>query len=338
MNSELKELKKKLDKAFGTGDLMVLDDENITPIEVVPTGILSLDKALGVGGIPRGRIVEVFGNEATGKTSLALYIAAAFQKHGGVVAYVDLEHSLDLKLSESYGVNINELVLAQPMSAEEGLDLIELLVRSGNVSLIVIDSVAALIPQAEIDGEFSDSNMGLAARLMGKCMRKLNPLLSQTKTTLLFINQQRQKIGVVFGSPYVTTGGHALKYYATIRAEVKTGEAIKDKDKKVGHNMIIKLVKNKVARPFTETVVPLYYGMGFDIISDIRDYAVREGIITLTGRTYEFKGEKIASGESKCSEALINNPDLVQKIVEEINNVNEKDKKVQELPKSDSKS
>ena len=319
MNNKLKELKEQLDKLFKTGNLTLLDNEEILPIDVVPTGIFSLDKALGVGGIPKGRIIEIFGNEATGKTSLALYIVAAFQRAKGLVAYVDFEHSLDLKLSEAYGVNTKELILAQPMCAEEGLDLIEQLVRSGNINLIIIDSVAALVPQQEIDGEFADANMGVAARLMGKCMRKINPLLSKTGTTLLFINQQRQKIGVFFGSPYVTTGGVALKFYATVRIEVKTGEAIKDKDRKIGHNMIIKLVKNKVARPFTDTTVPLLYGLGFDIISDIRDYAVKENIIKLTGRTYEFKGEKIASGEDKCNEALRTNPELIQQIVDEIN-------------------
>lgn len=335
MNKKLKELKKKLDKQFKMGSLILLDDEQIKDIEVVPTDIYSLDKALGVLGIPTGRMLEIFGPESSGKTTLALYVVAAFQKLGGVVAYIDVEHTLDLELSKILGVNVNDLVLAQPNSAEEALELIEQLTRSGDVQLIVVDSVAALVPQVEVESEYSESQMGVAARLMSKACRKLNPLLSKTNTTILWINQIRMKIGIAYGNPEVTTGGNALKFYCSQRLEVRKGQAIKDKDKIIGHNMNVKVVKNKVAPPFIKTQLPLYYGKGIDKIADIRDYAVDAGVIKRSGASYEFKGEKIAHGKEKCAEALANDEKLLNKILEELENGDEKNEAVQTVPKAD---
>jgi len=340
MNKKLKELQRIMESQFKTGNLMLLEDENPKDIEVIPSGIYSLDMKLGVGGIPRGRVIEFYGVPSGGKSSLALYFAAEAQKLGLLVAYLDTEHSLDLSLAQSLGVNIHELIFSQPDSGEQALDLMEELARSGNIGLIVLDSVAALVPQAEIEGDMGESHMGLQARLMSQALRKLTPVLSKTNTTALFLNQTRQKIGVFYGPNEVTSGGVALKFYSSIRLEIRKGETIKNKDNPIGHFMIIKVVKNKVAVPFLSTEVPLIYGYGVDKVADILDLAISLKIVDQSGAKHEYKGEKIAHGRSATLNKIGETPELLKKIIEDIENVRKEKKtlqSVQEVDKEDTK-
>lgn len=318
MNSKIKELKTKAEKQFGKGSIMLLGDNEPVDTDNIPTGIFSLDQALGIGGIPRGRMIEVYGPESTGKTTLALYVTAAFQDRGLIAAYVDAEHSLDLKLAKVLGVKTGELLVSQPDSGEQALQLVEHLASSGDVGVIVVDSVAALTPQAEIEGQMGDANIGLQARLMSQACRKLTSILNKTKTTVVWINQVRMKIGVMFGNPETTTGGNALKFYCSQRLEVRKGQAIKekvnDKEAQVGHHMVVKVVKNKLASPFAKVQFPLLYGHGVDRIGDIFDLAVIDGIIDKAGAWYSYGGEKLGQGRNNAVESVANSSKLVDEI------------------------
>jgi recombination protein RecA len=336
MNKKLKDLKAKLDKAFNTGDLMLLETENPKDIEVIPSGIYSLDSKLGVGGIPRGRVIEFYGVPSGGKSSLALYFAAEAQKQGLLVAYLDTEHSLDLALAQTLGVNIHELVFSQPDSGEQALELMEELARSGDIGLIILDSVAALVPKVEIEGEMGESHMGIVARLMSQALRKLTPVLSKTNTTAIFLNQIRQKIGVFYGPNEETTGGMALKFYSSIRLEIRKGEAIKEKDIPIGHSVIVKVTKNKVAPPFLRTEFPLIYGKGVDKVADILDLAISMNIVVQSGAKHEYKGEKIAHGRNAVLNKLADTPDLLKQLIGDIDEIRKSKKTMQALSKTNS--
>jgi recombination protein RecA len=316
MNERLKELKKLAEAQFGKGSIMLLGDSEITPIEVIPTGIMSLDKATGCGGFPRGRIIEILGPESGGKSTTAMYIAAAAQRGGLNVAYIDSEHSLDLNLAKILGINVAELLVSQPSSGEEALEITEFLARTGEIGVIVIDSVSALTPKAEIEGEMGQSNIGLQARLLSQACRKLTSVLSKTDTLVVFINQIRHKIGIMFGNPETTSGGLALRFYSSMRLEVRRGESLKENDKIVGHMMKIKFVKNKLASPFSTTELPLYYGIGINLSEDIFNIALEQKIITKSGAWYSYKEDKIGQGSDQAIKYLIENK-LLEKIQEE---------------------
>jgi len=325
---KLKELKEAIEKDFGKGSIMLLGDTDPPVTEVINTGIFSLDRALGIGGFPKGRMVEVFGPESTGKTTLALYVVAEAQRRGDVVAYVDAEHSLDLRLAKILGVKTEELLLSQPDSGEQGLEIVEKLARSGDVGVIVVDSVAALTPQAELEGNMGDSNMGVQARLMSQACRKLTGVVSKTNTTLIWINQVRMKIGVVFGNPETTTGGNALKFYCSLRLEVRRGEQLKEKDKVIGHNMIVKVVKNKLAPPFTKATFPLMYGRGVDVMGDIFDLATELGIVEKSGAWFKYNGEQLGQGRNAAVENVAENETLMNELIGKINESSEASKKL----------
>ena len=303
-----------LEKQFGKGAVMRLGDNHHAKVEVVSSGSLSLDIALGAGGYPKGRIIEIFGPESSGKTTFALHAIAEVQKLGGRAAFIDAEHALDPIYAKNLGVDINNLLLAQPDTGEQALEIAELLIKSGAIDIIVVDSVAALVPQAELDGEMGDSNVGLHARLMSKAMRKLAGAISGNNCTAIFINQLREKVGVVYGNPEVTTGGRALKFYSTIRVEVRKSEAIKNGTDIVGNKVNVKVVKNKVAPPFKATQVEIYYGEGISHLSEIISLASDLGIIEKAGAWYSYKGEKIGQGQQAVRAYLIANPDLDKEI------------------------
>ena len=287
-------------------------------VDVVSSGCLSLDIALGVGGYPRGRIIEIFGPESSGKTTFALQAIAAVQKTGGRAAFIDAEHALDPVYAEKLGVNINELLLSQPDTGEQGLEICDALVKSNAISIIVIDSVAALVPQAEIDGEMGDSHVGLQARLMSQALRKLAGTISKTNTIAIFINQLREKVGVMFGNPETTTGGRALKFYSTIRLEVRRNEQLKLGDGVVGNKTTIKVVKNKVAPPFKTAVVDIMYGEGVSREGEIIDLGSEAGIIDKTGAWYSYQGEKLGQGKENVKLLLKDNPELRDEIEEKV--------------------
>ena len=286
-----------IEKQFGKGSIMKLGDNHHMQIDVTPSGSLSLDIALGVGGYPKGRIIEIYGPESSGKTTFALHAIAEIQKRGGRAAFIDAEHALDPAYAKNLGVDINELLLAQPDTGEQALEICEALVRSEAVNIVVIDSVAALVPQAEIDGEMGDSHVGLQARLMSQALRKLSGTINKTKTTAIFINQLREKVGVMFGNPETTPGGRALKFYSTIRLEVRRGEALKMGDGVVGNKTNVKVVKNKVAPPFRTAVVDIMYGEGVSHEGEIIDLATEASILDKAGAWYSYKGEKIGQGK-----------------------------------------
>jgi recombination protein RecA len=307
-----------IEKQFGSGAIMQLGDTPRGELASISLGTLGIDLALGIGGLPRGRIVEVFGHESSGKTTLALHAIAEAQRGGGLCAFVDAEHALDPIYAQALGVDLDRLWVAQPDSGEQALEICEMLARSGGVDLIVVDSVAALVPRAEIEGEMGDAHMGLQARLMSQALRKLTSVAAKTESTILFINQIRQKIGVVFGNPEVTTGGNALKFYASMRLEVRRIGAIKKADVVVGNRARIKVVKNKLAPPFRDVEVDIRFGKGIDRVANLLELGVEHGFVERTGAWYSYQDEKLGQGREKAIEHLSTRSDLSSKLHEAI--------------------
>jgi len=303
-----------IEKQFGKGAIMRLGSDEHLNIETISSGSLSLDVALGVGGYPKGRIIEIYGPESSGKTTFALSAIAEVQRQGGRAAFIDAEHALDPIYAKNLGVKIDELLLSQPDTGEQALEICEALVRSEAVSIVVIDSVAALVPKAEIEGEMGDSHVGLQARLMSQALRKLSGTINKTKTTAIFINQLREKVGVLFGNPETTTGGRALKFYASIRLDIRRGEAIKQGDKIIGNRTNIKVVKNKVAPPFKTASVDIMYGKGISKIGEVIDIASEINVLEKSGAWYAYNGEKIGQGRENVKEYLSNNLELYKEI------------------------
>ncbi|MBN2224154.1 MAG: recombinase RecA [Deltaproteobacteria bacterium] len=304
-----------IEKQFGKGSIMKLGEDIMIPeIAVIPTGSLGLDIALGVGGIPRGRIIEIFGPEASGKTTLALHIIAEAQRLGGVAAFIDAEHALDINYAANLGLNTQELLISQPDTGEQALEITDILVRSGAIDILVIDSVAALVPRAEIEGEMGDSHMGLQARLMSQAMRKLTASISRSRTSVIFINQIRMKIGVVFGNPETTTGGNALKFYSSVRLDIRRIAALKDGQDIVGNRTKVKVVKNKIAPPFKEVEFDIIYGLGISKEGELVDMAADDGIIEKSGTWYSYGEERIGQGRENAKRFLIDNPDACAQI------------------------
>jgi recombination protein RecA len=299
-----------IERQFGKGAIMKLGGSPIVDVTVISTGSLALDKALGVGGLPRGRVIEIFGPESSGKTTLALHAVSEAQKQGGIVAFVDAEHALDISYAKKLGVDCDELLVAQPDTGEQALEIADMLVRSGAIDIVVIDSVAALVPRAEIEGEMGDSHMGLQARLMSQALRKLTGTISKTKTSVIFINQIRMKIGVVFGNPETTTGGNALKFYSSVRLDIRRIGAIKDGQEVVGNRTRVRVVKNKMAPPFTEAEFDIIYGHGISQTGDLIDTGVAAGVIDKSGSWYSYDGERIGQGRQNVKNFLENNPDI----------------------------
>lgn len=303
-----------IEKQFGKGSIMKLGDNHNREIDVSPSGSISLDIALGVGGYPKGRIVEIYGPESSGKTTFALHALAEVQKRGGKVAFIDAEHALDPIYASKLGVNVNELLLSQPDTGEQALEICDALVRSGVISMIVIDSVAALVPQAEIDGEMGDSHVGLQARLMSQALRKLSGTINKTNTIAIFINQLREKVGVMFGNPETTPGGRALKFYSSIRLDVRRSEQLKNGDNFIGNKTTVKVVKNKVAPPFKSAVVDIMYGEGVSHEGELIDLAAAENILEKSGAWYAYKGEKIGQGKENAKLFLKENAKIASEI------------------------
>ena len=325
MNTENSEKRKALEvamgqieKQFGKGSVMKLGEFKAMEIEAIPTGALSLDIALGIGGVPRGRIVEVFGPESSGKTTLALHIIAEAQKAGGEAAFIDAEHALDPVYAKKLGVDIDNLIVSQPDTGEQALEITEALVRSGALDVIVVDSVAALVPKAEIDGEMGDSHMGLQARLMSQALRKLAGAINKSKTVLLFINQLREKIGVMFGNPETTTGGRALKFYASVRMDIRKIEMIKQDGQVVGNRVRVKVIKNKVAPPFREAEFDVLYGKGISKVGNILDMAVNLDIVEKSGAWFSYNGQRISQGRENAKRYLEEHPDTLNEIEKKV--------------------
>ena len=319
-----------IEKQFGKGAIMKLGDDTHNEIAVSPSGSLTLDLALGVGGYPKGRIIEIYGPESSGKTTFALHAIAEIQKAGGRAAFIDAEHALDPVYAKNLGVNINELLLSQPDTGEQALEICEALVRSEAINIVVIDSVAALVPQAEIEGEMGDSHVGLQGRLMSQALRKLSGTINKTNTIAIFINQLREKVGVMFGNPETTPGGRALKFYSTIRMDVRRSEQIKQGDSVIGNKTTVKIVKNKVAPPFKTAVVEIMYGEGVSRVSEIIDLGVEAGIIDKSGAWYSYNGEKLGQGKETVKALLKENDklrdELEQKVREHFNMAIKKEK------------
>lgn len=305
-----------IEKQYGKGSIMKLGDTTAVDVDVIPTGSLTLDMALGVGGIPKGRVVEIYGPESSGKTTVALHIVAEAQKRGGEAAFVDAEHALDPMYAQKLGVDIDNLIVAQPDTGEQGLEIAEALVRSGALDVIVIDSVAALVPKAEIEGEMGDSHVGLLARLMSQALRKLTGITSKTGTTVIFINQLREKVGVIYGNPETTPGGRALKYFASVRLDVRKLEAIKNGAEVIGNKTRVKVVKNKVAPPFKEAEFDILYGQGISKEGNILDVAVNLDIIQKSGAWFSFEGERLGQGRDNVRKYMQDNPDFAKDIEE----------------------
>ncbi len=308
-----------IEKQFGKGSIMRLGQKGaIAPIDVIPTGALSIDYALGVGGVPRGRVIEVFGPESSGKTTFALQVIAEAQKLGGMAAFVDAEHALDATYAQKLGVDVENLLVSQPDNGEQALEIVEVLIRSNGVDVVVVDSVAALVPKAEIEGEMGDAQMGLQARLMSQALRKLTGAVSKSKTCLIFINQLREKIGVMFGNPETTTGGRALKFYASVRLDIRRIASIKDGDAVVGGRTRVKVVKNKVAPPFREAEFDIMYGEGISRTGDLLDLGVEKRIIEKSGAWFAYGGERLGQGRENAKQFLKDNPATFKAIEERV--------------------
>jgi recombination protein RecA len=308
----------KIEKDFGKGAIMKLGDRNIVSMDAIPTGALSLDLALGVGGLPRGRIVEIYGPESSGKTTLTLSVVAEAQKNGGIAAFIDAEHALDPEYAGKIGVNIDELLVSQPDTGEQALEICEQLVRSGAVDIVVIDSVAALVPKAEIDGEMGDTHVGLQARLMSQALRKLTAIVGKTRTTVVFINQLRQKIGVMYGNPETTTGGNALKFYASVRLDIRRIETLKKDGEEYGNRVKVRAVKNKVAPPFRISEFDILFGEGISSEGCVLDVATDLDIVKKSGTWFSYNDEKLGQGREKARDTLKENPPLLKKIETEV--------------------
>ncbi len=307
-----------IDKQFGKGSVMRLGEKPVTQMAVIPTGSIALDVALGVGGLPRGRVVEVYGPEASGKTTVALHAVANAQRAGGIAAFIDAEHALDPEYARALGVDTDALLVSQPDTGEQALEIADMLIRSGALDVIVIDSVAALVPRAEIEGEMGDSHVGLQARLMSQALRKITGVLSNTNTTAIFINQLREKIGVMFGSPETTTGGRALKFYSSVRLDVRRIESLKDGTDVVGNRTRVKVVKNKVAAPFKQAEFDIMYGKGISREGSLIDVGVEQNIIRKSGAWYTYDGDQLGQGKEKAREFLKENPDVAAEIEKKI--------------------
>ncbi|MEY3737041.1 MAG: hypothetical protein RLZZ251_757, partial [Actinomycetota bacterium] len=303
-----------IERQFGKGSVIKMSEKSAAPIEVIPTGSISLDIALGIGGLPRGRIIEIFGPESSGKTTLTLHAIANAQRAGGIAAFIDAEHAFDAEYAKKLGVDIDALLVSQPDTGEQALEIMDMLVRSGALDLIVVDSVAALVPRAEIEGEMGDSHMGLQARLMSQALRKITGALSQSKTTAIFINQLRDKIGVFFGSPETTTGGKALKFYASVRMDIRRIETLKDGQEAVGNRTRVKVVKNKMSPPFKQAEFDILYGTGISREGSLLDLGVDLGIVKKSGAWFTYEGDQLGQGKENSRQFLIDNPDLANEI------------------------
>ena len=304
----------KIEKDFGKGSIMKLGDEKIENVEVIPTGSISLNAALGVGGYPKGRIIEIYGPESSGKTTLAIHAIAECQKAGGIAAFIDAEHAFDRFYAEKLGVDIDNLWISQPDNGEQALEIADQLIRSSAIDILVVDSVAALTPKKEIEGEMGDNNVGLQARLMSQALRKLTSTISKTNTTCIFINQLREKIGVMFGNPETTTGGNALKFYASVRLDIRRVTAIKDGDQVIGNMTRVKVVKNKVAPPFRKAEFEITFGEGISKLGEILDLGVEYGIIQKNGSWYSYNGSRLSQGRDTCKALLKDNPELCEEL------------------------
>jgi recombination protein RecA len=307
-----------IERQFGKGSVMRLGQEGRPPVEVIPTGSIALDVALGIGGLPRGRVVEIYGPEASGKTSLALHAVASAQKNGGIAAFVDAEHALDPEYAKRIGVDIDALLVSQPDTGEQALEITDMLIRSGAIDVVVIDSVAALVPRAEIEGEMGDSHVGLQARLMSQALRKLTGAINQTKTTAIFINQLREKVGVMFGSPETTTGGKALKFYASVRLDVRRIETMKDGTDAVGNRTRVKVVKNKMAPPFKVADFDILYGVGISREGGLIDMGVEQGFVRKSGAWYTYENDQLGQGKENARTFLKENPDMANELEKKI--------------------
>jgi recombination protein RecA len=307
-----------IDRQFGKGTVMRLGSDERAPVAVIPTGSIALDVALGIGGLPRGRIIEIYGPESSGKTTLTLHAIANAQRNGGIAAFIDAEHALDPEYAKKLGVDIDALLVSQPDTGEQALEIADMLVRSGSIDLIVVDSVAALVPKAEIEGEMGDSHVGLQARLMSQALRKLTGGLNQTQTTMIFINQLREKIGVFFGSPETTAGGKALKFYASVRLDIRRIETLKDGAEAVGNRTRVKVVKNKMAPPFKQAEFDILYGVGISREGSLIDYGVEHEIVRKSGAWYTYDGDQLGQGKENARSFLLQNPDVANEIEQKI--------------------
>jgi recombination protein RecA len=303
-----------LDKKYGKGTIMKLGDREIEPMEFIPTGSLGLDIALGIGGLPKGRIIEIYGPESSGKTTLSIHAIAECQKRGGIAAMIDAEHAFDKLYAQKLGVDVDNLLISQPDNGEQALEIADSLIRSGAVDILVVDSVAALVPKAELEGEMGDSKMGLQARLMSQAMRKLTATISKTGSTCIFINQLREKIGVMFGNPETTTGGNALKFYASVRLDIRRMAQIKDGEEIIGNHVKVKVVKNKVAPPFRVCEFDIVYGQGISKVGEIVDLGVEIGIVQKSGSWFSYEGAKLGQGRDSIKQLFTDNPDLANEI------------------------
>ncbi len=307
-----------IERQFGKGSIMRLGEETRVPVEVIPTGSIALDVALGIGGLPRGRIVEIYGPESSGKTTLALHVLANAQKAGGIAAFIDAEHALDPEYAQKLGVDTEALLVSQPDTGEQALEIMDMLIRSGAIDIVVVDSVAALVPKAEIEGEMGDSHVGLQARLMSQALRKITGAVANTKTTAIFINQLREKVGVMFGSPETTTGGKALKFYASVRLDIRRIETLKDGTDAVGNRTRVKVVKNKMAPPFKTAEMDILYGIGVSREGGLIDLGVEQGIVRKSGAWYTYEGDQLGQGKENARNYLKENPDRAEEIEKRI--------------------